>query len=284
MLSKEKIMGWSAFALLLILTTFAFNNCARELNLNQINTSDLGSNSVGGVATITDNGLTPTFSLSGVRDAYTINEYASADVQFSWAPLSGPNGLTYNLQIEAALVSPSGTVIASSTAADLQGLSSKTLSTGGVNSAQSGGYRLELKDLNSGYMIYAHFSIHVVSGNYLVMAQHQDFQCTGLGGVLAADALGDQFCRLQMSRCPTGWVQYHNWSTTANTTKTLNYSYSCDPSTFLCLRQRSVTMSVTGHSWADLAAETKSTTVTIDDNGGQKTLTLTADIQEIGCY
>ena len=79
----------------------------------------------------------------------------------------------------------------------------------------------------------------------LVMAVHSSAQCAGSGGTIVDDGNGNKFCRFSSSACPSGWMQYSQWSQTTN----VQFWY-CNPQDY--------TDNTGGHSWSDTATECKS--------------------------
>ncbi|MBY0538700.1 hypothetical protein K2P47_04890 [Patescibacteria group bacterium] len=104
----------------------------------------------------------------------------------------------------------------------------------------------------------------------LVNGQHNETQCTALGGTVIVDGT-NRFCRFNQSSCPSGWAAFQQWSTfTAGTVSgtcqkdgsPVNYTTTCNAS----------------RGWANAAAPTGATSQC------GMLLTCTPPRTQIGCY
>ena len=130
--------------------------------------------------------------------------------------------------------------------------------TGENKALQYDGSNWICKDISSGSSV-----------NYLVNNAHTEGACLAEGGEVVSDGSGNEFCRVSSSSCPTGWNQYHQWSTTLD-----KCCGDCDGGcggTPLCC-------DVYGHSWSDQTQESCTYT------GGMDEKTCYATMTEIGCY
>jgi len=88
----------------------------------------------------------------------------------------------------------------------------------------------------------------------LVNSQHSTGNCTNAGGTVVSGS-GNNICRFNLSSCPSGWVQYLNWSTTIATAGNTP-AYSCGGAT--C---GACSINTGQHNWSNVARESKPNTM-----------------------
>ncbi len=104
----------------------------------------------------------------------------------------------------------------------------------------------------------------------LVNGQHNEGQCTALGGTVIVDG-ANRFCRFDQSSCPVGWAAYQQWSTftAGNVNGTCQRDGSPVNYTAFCNASR---------AWANAAAPTGYTSQCA------MLLNCTPPRTQIGCY
>jgi hypothetical protein len=108
---------------------------------------------------------------------------------------------------------------------------------------------------------------------------HTRAMCITAGGELVDVGLANPVCRFASSSCPSGWYQFHSWSTT--TASTVSGSSGEFGSCSGC---------TTGyHGWSDVARESCGYTyyagaVVCADAHGCCSSSISANISQIGCY
>jgi len=136
--------------------------------------------------------------------------------------------------------------------------------------------------VNKGYI-----DLQVLSTQGLVGYQHSQGDCVTAGGTVVSTSVAFSQCRFNLAACPSGWVAYRNWTTTAPHTcnYTLSYASYCNQGGTICTAPNGIT--TTNHSWQDLAVETASyckDPCYLDMHCKGACSTCYADITQIGCY
>jgi len=86
----------------------------------------------------------------------------------------------------------------------------------------------------------------------LVYGNHTADNCTSAGGTVVTTGGSYDQCKFTAASCPSGWIQYLNWSTTAPATSSGAPAINCAS----CSCPACSGLSTGSHSWSNVARET----------------------------
>ncbi|MBY0538492.1 hypothetical protein K2P47_03810 [Patescibacteria group bacterium] len=123
----------------------------------------------------------------------------------------------------------------------------------------------------------------------LVNGLHSSQQCRNLGGQVVTSS-GASFCRFDGASCPTGWIQYENWRTTAANTcrhtfnDPLSGSRSCAPCTTGSNPWSNTAVATCNYQGSSYYRNADGDRYLICGGLGGGSFTCNATINQVGCY